>query len=199
VVLHKASHASHAAGHSRALGYGSPAPPSPTDVPMVLRGPDSASASSVGARRHIHTGARMTATPSGPLDVRTVERALTSPRIWELKGQLESLSGLATGWDSYDAGPPNATAMRNARILLEARVSHGASILPTRISTSVEGGVGFVFREAGRYADIECFNSGEAVTAVSDESGGSSVEEWSGSETEAMIDWLRCHVAGRAL
>ena len=123
---------------------------------------------------------------------------MTSARVWELTGQLESLTGLTRGWDSYDAEPPNAMAMQNARAVLEALVSRGMSVLPTRISASVEGGVGFVFRDSGRYVDIECFNSGEMVTVIPDESGGSSVEEWSDSEMESMIDWLCCRIVGRA-
>src|SRR5215216_5742517 len=69
---------------------------------------------------------------------------------------LDSFRDLKLGWDSYGAEPPSVAAIQNARrilrVLWEGEV--GATI---RLSPSVEGGVGIIFRGADkRYADIEC-------------------------------------------
>ncbi|HEY4575426.1 MAG TPA: hypothetical protein VIJ26_15720 [Thermoanaerobaculia bacterium] len=81
---------------------------------------------------------------------------------------LDSFKDLRAGWDSYSAEPPSIEAIENARrilrVLWEGEV--GAAI---RLSPSVEGGVSIIFRSMDkRYADIECFNDGEALAITSD-------------------------------
>ena len=131
MAYYKASHASDTAGRSLVLRYSPPAPQSATGVRVVLRGAGSGNASSDRLRRRMGPPAAMTAATAGPVYLRTGEHELASRRIWKLKGQLESLTRLTRGWDSYDADPPNATAMRNARVLLHALVSRGTDVLPT--------------------------------------------------------------------
>lgn len=82
--------------------------------------------------------------------------------------KLASFQDLKPEWDSYGAEPPAEVAINNAkrvlRILWEEGV--GATI---KISPSVEGGAGIVFRGAGKkYADIECFNDGEILAITSE-------------------------------
>jgi len=134
---------------------------------------------------------RVTATGTGLYQLATHEGALSSPRLLELHRQLKALANLQEGWDSYDAAPPNAMAMENARRALDVFLSPERGVLPDRISASVEGGVGFVFRTKGRYADVEFFNTGEIASAASKEDGRSDVSEWSDNETADMIDWIR--------
>ncbi|MGD1096470.1 MAG: hypothetical protein ABSB35_31310 [Bryobacteraceae bacterium] len=43
-----------------------------------------------------------------------------------------------------------------------------ASIEPTQVTASMEGGVALCFKVDGMYADIECFNSGEIWGIISD-------------------------------
>lgn len=82
----------------------------------------------------------------------------------ELNNTFEKLKNLSSGWDSYDAAPPNSTALARARnvfaLLLEINFE------PTRITASVEGGIGFIFTRQDRYADIECLNSGNLVAVT---------------------------------
>lgn len=143
----------------------------------------------IGAVLGQKEGYGVTATVSSPYNLATCSGALSSPQLLELHRQLRALDHLQKGWDSYDAEPPNSKAMKNAHRVFEALVSHEMAYLPTRISASVEGGVGFVFRSEDQYADIEFFNSGEILTAASDSSGRSNVRQWSDGETRAMIDW----------
>lgn len=61
---------------------------------------------------------------------------------------------------------PNLTARRNLDKVAAAAKS--LDMPPFEISTSVEGGIAVCFVAESRYADIECFNTGEALAVVSD-------------------------------
>jgi hypothetical protein len=83
-------------------------------------------------------------------------------RFHELSKRLKRLKDLKPGWDSYDAQPPNATAFALAEIVFSVLIE--VNFPPTNILASVEGGIGFVFHEKDKYADIECFNSGNIAS-----------------------------------
>ena len=68
------------------------------------------------------------------------------------------LTQLAPGWDGRDAIPPNARAVSRARMV--ERALGGLELVPQQILPSEDGGIGFVFVNGDRYADIECFNTG---------------------------------------
>lgn|SRR3982751_680271 len=81
---------------------------------------------------------------------------------------LDSFKDLRAGWDSYGAEPPSMQAIENARRILRA-LWEGEAGAAIRLSPSVEGGVSIIFRSTDkRYADIECFNDGEALAITSD-------------------------------
>lgn len=84
--------------------------------------------------------------------------------------RLDAFRGLAPGWDSYDAPPPNETALRNGRTVL--RFVHEQEEVPSvHVAPSAEGGVLLVFSAAGpKYADIECYNDGEILAILSEPS-----------------------------
>jgi hypothetical protein len=88
--------------------------------------------------------------------------------------KLKSLLHLSRGWDSYEADPPNQSAIRRAEQVLTAVNSTGYR--PDRIVPSVEGGVVLSFRRGDRYGDIECDNDGDMVALVSD--GQGQIDTW---------------------
>jgi hypothetical protein len=97
--------------------------------------------------------------------------ALGRVGLAEQISRLETFRGLAPGWDSYDAPPPNETALRNGRIVLEF-VHEQEEVPPVHVAPSVEGGVLLVFSAGGpKYADIECYNDGEILAILSESSG----------------------------
>ncbi len=82
--------------------------------------------------------------------------------------KLESFRNLRPGWDSYEAEPPNETALENARQVLLFLMDSESS-LPVLVAPSAEGGVALVFaRDSSKYADIECFNDGEVLAITSE-------------------------------
>ncbi len=90
------------------------------------------------------------------------------------KGQLlrgykniERLRFLANDHD--DPEPPNSAALALAKQCLLALLSEGMPE-PT-ITRSVEEGICLSYRRFGRYADIECLNSGDTVAVAIDEHG----------------------------
>ncbi len=89
--------------------------------------------------------------------------------------KIRALSQLSKDWDSYGAEAPNGKATYWAgRVLSELR---DLGLTPTSILPSVEGGIGITFRRDGKYADIECFNTGEILAIQSDGSGQPSAWE----------------------
>ena len=96
---------------------------------------------------------------------------LTAASSW-LQDALEALARLAQlphNWDSYGAEPPNETALAHARDVLDAMSE--ADLKPSHLDPSAENGVCLSFTQGSRYADIECFNSGEILAVTSSGDG----------------------------
>src|SRR2546421_11203907 len=82
---------------------------------------------------------------------------------------LNDLRLLGTGWDGANSEAPNEESIYWAgRALALLRELH---FQPTRVGASVEGGATISFMDGDRYADIECFNSGEILAVISDQRG----------------------------
>ena len=75
---------------------------------------------------------------------------------------FEELKTLRQGWDSYDAPPPSAIAIANARRFVEL-----AARKPERIAPSAVGGVGVSHRENGRKVYTEFYNDGRVYALYS--------------------------------
>jgi hypothetical protein len=89
--------------------------------------------------------------------------------ITECYEKLKQLSNLPANWDSYNAEPPNNIALNWTREILKILFKMGFP--PTRITPSVENGVGISFICEHKYADIECFNEGDILAVISDGKG----------------------------
>lgn len=78
----------------------------------------------------------------------------------QLADQMRSLEKTQSGWDSYEAEPPNDVARTAA--------SRGLQILktlhaePVRVLPSADGGVGICFNHGTKYAQLEFLNDGDA-------------------------------------
>jgi len=86
---------------------------------------------------------------------------------------LEQLRKLPENWDSYGAEPPNLTALYWSKTVLELLLE--INFPPNKITASVENGVGISFIQGEKYADIECFNTGEILAVTSDKQGNPNV------------------------
>jgi hypothetical protein len=74
---------------------------------------------------------------------------------------LEQLASLPVNWDSYGSEQPSAASLAAASDIARAFVDFG--LIPDAIAPSAEGGVAICFVRNEKYADIECFNSGEIL------------------------------------
>jgi hypothetical protein len=112
-------------------------------------------------------------------------------RIAWLRDASEKLQGLLhlnRGWDSYEADPPNQSAIRRAEQVLTA--VNSTPYRPDRIAPSIEGGVVLSFRHGDRYGDIECDNEGDMVAVVSD--GQGHVDAWQvANDSQSVEDAVR--------
>ena len=82
---------------------------------------------------------------------------------------LNGLRLLETGWDGSDSEAPNTHAIHMAERILV--LLQQLEFQPARVGASVEGGVTISFMDGDRYADVECFNSGEILAVTSDRRG----------------------------
>ncbi len=79
----------------------------------------------------------------------------------EIENRLEQLSSLPANWDSYGSEPPSQLAVSAAAGIADAFISFG--LIPDTIVPSAEGGIAICFVRNQKYADIECFNSGDIL------------------------------------
>lgn len=95
---------------------------------------------------------------------------------WLVKAhkRLAELASLQKDWDSYEADAPNSASIELTRHIIGQLAANDFE--PSRIDPSAEGGICLSFQRGRRYADVECFNSGEllAVTSL----GGDETEVW---------------------
>lgn len=111
---------------------------------------------------------------------------------WE---RLTSTALLSSNWDSYGAEPPSPESRKIARRILQLLQKQRVS--PTRLVPSAEGGIGIIFWGKSIYADIECLNSGEILTAKYRGKGTPVIQEIGHSDAEliAAIEQIRVYLA----
>lgn len=72
--------------------------------------------------------------------------------------KLEAMKGLKSGWNGYDAEPPDERALANSRAFLQSLLFE--QFPPTRVAPSVVGGVGITRKVGERRVYVEFYNSG---------------------------------------
>jgi hypothetical protein len=82
----------------------------------------------------------------------------------EIDAELDRVSRLQDGWDSYHASAPSPGAIDLTKQLL--RLLRAAMLPPDRVAPSAEGGVGICFVDADKYADLEIFNDLEILATA---------------------------------
>jgi len=99
------------------------------------------------------------------VDANALEQiTLGSELVAEFRKHFETLRTLADEpytWGDPDEERPNEWARYYAQTALITSLA--INLLPTRIIPSAEGGVTITFYNGDRYADIECFNSGDIL------------------------------------
>ncbi|MCL1470644.1 hypothetical protein [Argonema antarcticum] len=124
------------------------------------------------------------------------ETPKTGEEAWFLKSirKLQKLENLPANWDSYGANPPNSIALFWGRESLT--VLFEMNFPPTQITPSVEEGIGICFIRGKKYADIECFNTGEILAVTSDGQGNPNVWEVnpSGEELKNSLERIRVYL-----
>lgn len=78
--------------------------------------------------------------------------------------KLEELSALPENWNGYEAHTPNQLAITRAKLFLDELKSQ--DLEPSRILASAANGVSFCFFRPKKYAEIECYNTGESVAII---------------------------------
>lgn len=102
------------------------------------------------------------------VSVKTVPAALVdSAHSWfaESLRRLTNLQKLDRRWCNSDVAAPNETATELATVVLKSLAAVG--FRPSYIDPSSDEGVCVSFRHGVRYADIECFNTGEILAITS--------------------------------
>jgi hypothetical protein len=116
-------------------------------------------------------------------------------RFANARQRLENIQSLGPDWDTYGAEPPNAIARTLAGKILD--LLETASLPPTCLNPTVEGGIAISFIENVRRAVIEIYNTGEVAAATYSDEGEPIVWEPVPSEVPMRnsIYKIRVHLA----
>ncbi len=106
----------------------------------------------------------------------------------DFREQLNLMASLGHGWDSQGAAPPNANARTVVKRILG--LLETASLPPTRLTPTVEGGIALSFVEDSSRAVIEVYNTGEIAAATYSDQGEPAVWEFDPNEV-AILDCIR--------
>jgi hypothetical protein len=85
-------------------------------------------------------------------------------RFAEARQRLSTTVSLERDWDTYGAESPNDLARNLAASVLD--VLEEASLPPTRLTPSAEGGIAMSFVAGDNRGEIEIYNTGEIVAAT---------------------------------
>ena len=127
--------------------------------------------------------------PPTELNSTTVESTgIKSVAPWLMRGleRLRQFQSLPAKWESSGVAPPNSVAVGLATSVLSKLSEIDAQ--PNHIDASTGEGVCISFESPGRYADVECFNSGFILGATSrDDEDDSTVWEISQSSIDESL------------
>jgi hypothetical protein len=112
-------------------------------------------------------------------------------RTWNFVRAVEDTRSLCEDWNGYRSEPPSELARELAKgvVLTAASV-----IVPDRVAPSAQGGIGICFYRGNKYADIECFNTGEILATVSDGSGRPQIWEVKPREIRGALEKIGQHI-----
>jgi hypothetical protein len=79
--------------------------------------------------------------------------------------KLDKLCMLRNNWNSFDSEKPAIATIQAAFQVVNVLVA--LDLIPDAILPSAEGGVAICFVRHGKYADVECLNSGEILAVTS--------------------------------
>ena len=101
--------------------------------------------------------------------VEATELDSATPWLPQELERIAKLRSLSTDWESSGAAPPNETAIRCALQALQSLSE--IDFRPDYIDPSTDEGICISFHRQDRYADIECFNTGETLAVMSTRGG----------------------------
>jgi hypothetical protein len=119
----------------------------------------------------------------------------TKAHFADARQRLSAIAALARGWDSYGSEPPNVNARSLAARILD--LLETASLVPTQLTPTVEGGIALSFVEGNTRAVIEIYNTGEIAAAMYSDRGEPTVWELEPAEAPLLgsIEQIRVHLA----
>jgi len=85
---------------------------------------------------------------------------------YKVQEEIQHLSKLVKGWDSYVAEPPVARAIDLAREVADSL--HSLGLTPRKAVPLADGGVALVLMARPFYAGFEIYNDGEILAVFSD-------------------------------
>lgn len=112
--------------------------------------------------------------------------------IWEFIKTVEEMESLHQDWNGHGSEPPDQWAREMAESILLTSTN---VITPNRVAPSAQGGIGICFYRDNKYADIECFNSGEILATTSDGSGRPDVWEVKPGEIPEALKRIAAYIS----
>jgi len=111
----------------------------------------------------------------------------------EARQKLGSLEGFSGAFSTFEAEVPTKIVISAASNIVDKLIEVGLN--PDAIVPSAEGGVAICFVKDGRYADIECLNSGETLAVKYSRTENPIVWVVDGDSTETTIRDISAHLS----
>jgi hypothetical protein len=152
-----------------------------------------------------HTAERIIhSTDSVPCLIEPIYRTAESPNLRDCMPKQSSNNKVADLIDlvkeaeidelQKDSGaePPNALARKFAEWTL---LDTPQFKIPDRIAASIQGGIAMIFYAGDKYADIECFNTGEILGTIATGDGEPDIWTIRPSEIKTSLEKIGRHLA----
>ncbi len=114
---------------------------------------------------------------------------VVDPQWQAFAAKVESLQSLEFDWNGQGSEPPNEISRGFAEKVLDGLEK--IAFPPNQISPSAEGGVFIAFAKRHRYANIEAFNTGEALALVENADGTPDIWDVTDENLETSLAKIR--------
>jgi hypothetical protein len=151
------------------------------------------SSSFVGKDRPFQTVHKPQSIATDTETIRTADSTSASSWFPRELAKLLRLQSMTDDWHSSDVSPPNQIAIE-ASICALHRLSD-VDLCPSFIAPSSDEGVCLAFESGERYADIECFNTGEVFAMTSTPNGRPTIWEVQDGDLRASIARISSFIA----
>jgi hypothetical protein len=120
-----------------------------------------------------------------PIGIIDVQHQTRNGDIFSFIDKTEGMKTMDDDWNGRGSDRPSNFVIEVATTIL---LTASNIRVPDRVAASAQGGIGIFFYNDQKYADIECFNTGEILGTTADGDGEPEVWTINPTETKAALE-----------